>query len=102
MRAHGEALTMTGPEVVQLQTDMGLRRPEFAKLLSLNERTVRRWETVGTADAFAGVLKEKLADPTAKTIISALAKSAAGKTGLPYFLGRLLDTLVMAEQLIGS
>lgn len=93
---------MTGPEVLQVQADLGLTRSEFAKLLSLNERTVRRWEAAGTADAFAGVLRAKLADPTAKPIIVSLAKSAVGKTGLPYFLGRLLDVLVMAEQMLAT
>ena len=102
MKAHSDMPMMTGPEVVQLQHDLGLGRNEFAKLLSLNERTVRRWEANGTGDAFANVLRTKLADPTAKPIIVSLARSAVGKTGLPYFLGRLLDVLVMAEQMLAT
>jgi len=93
---------MTGPEVVQLQVDLGLNRSRFAKLLHLNERTVRRWSDLGTDDVLATVLHTKLADPTAKPIIVSLAASAVGKDGLTYFFGRLVDVLVMAEQMIGS
>lgn len=102
MKAHSDMPMMAGPEVVQLQHDLGLGRNEFAKLLSLNERTVRRWEQNGTGDAFANVLRQKLADPASRVVIVSLAKSAVGKTGLPYFLGRLLDVLVMAEQMLAT
>jgi hypothetical protein len=93
---------MTGPEAQQLKVDLGLSRIEFAKLLDLNERTVRRWEDDGTEDGFATVLREKLANPEAKPIIVALAKSAVekGHSGLTYFLGRLLDALVVAEEIL--
>jgi len=95
---------MTGQEVGQLQVDLGLTRNEFAKLLSLNERTVRRWEAGGTDDALANVLRTKTVDPTARAIISSLAKSAVSKAnpGLSYFVGRLLDVLVMAEQMLAT
>ncbi len=102
MKAHSDMPEMAGSEVLQLQADLGLTRNEFTKLLSLNERTVRRWEQNGTGDAFANVLRQKLADPVAKPIITSLARSAVGKTGLPYFLGRLLDVLVMAEQMLAT
>ena len=93
---------MTGPEVQQLRADFGLNRTKFAKLLHLNERTVRRWEDTGTDDVLATVLFTKLADPVARPIIVSLAQSAVGKSGLTYFFGRLVDVLVMAEQMIGS
>lgn len=94
---------MIGAAVPQLQLTLGLSRPEFAKLLGINERTLRRWEahglTAGASAAFVTVLYEKTRDPQAAQILAALAASAVRETGLSYFVGRLMDVLVMAERL---
>jgi transcriptional regulator with XRE-family HTH domain len=91
-------------QISSLRERLGMEVVEFAKLLGVDARTVRRWESgdarpTGSAEAVMNGISAGLdRDPaTAEKIISMLA-GAAAVGGLAYLIVKLLELIEKRER----
>jgi transcriptional regulator with XRE-family HTH domain len=89
----------TASKINHLRQQLGMDAAAFAKLMGVDARTVRRWESgearpTGSAEAVMSGIDESLAkDPSFASVLVGILVGAAAVGGLAYVLVKLIDHL---------
>lgn len=96
-------MNWTSAQVAEIREKLALSRPEFAKLLGVDVRTVYRWESgdsvpSGSAEAVLAGVNQALvsrSDKAASALSAIGAMAAAG--GLAFLIYKLIELLAQSD-----
>jgi|GEM_PF-3122923 len=91
-------------DIIEFRNLLGLDRSQFAKFLSVDTRSVIRWEKglnkpTGTPEAILSGFREKIKkDPDSLPAIRNLISGSIEVGGLAYLIVKILDLMKIGEE----